>query len=322
VLEPESTSRVPPAETPSPSHQLGPQALQILQTEHWSLLAARSLVYTEAMSRTSIFVAALTGSVVALALVAQATDFGDGFVAFGLVLLPVVYFLGVATMVRLGQVNWEDARWVQGMNRIRHAYLDAAPELEPYFVTTRLPGSDRKEFILFVPMTPAGGQRDNMVAWIAGRADAPDYGRLRVLRFSRDRQIFGPLQVEGIIDADATIKQQLTLLCPQGGGSQCFRGNLLVIPVGNSFVYVEGLFVQATQSKIPQLQRVILATQRHVVMAPTFQAEKSGCPTTAPIAGVKTSLTSESTTAPKAAPMMTPTARSSTLPRAMKALNS
>jgi len=75
-----------------------------------------------------------------------------------------------------------------------------------------------------------------------------------------------------IIDADATIKQQLTLLCPQGGGSQCFRGNLLVLPVGNSFVYVEGLFVQATQSKIPQLQRVILATQKHVVMAPTFQA--------------------------------------------------
>jgi len=156
-------------------------------------------------------------------------------------------------------------------NEVQEQGQSKAP-IEPYFVTTRLPGSDRKEFILFVPMTPAGGQRDNMVAWIAGRADAPDYGRLRVLRFSRDRQIFGPLQVEGIIDADATIKQQLTLLCPQGGGSQCFRGNLLVIPVGNSFVYVEGLFVQATQSKIPQLQRVILATQRHVVMAPTFQA--------------------------------------------------
>ena len=106
-------------------------------TEHWSLLAARSLVYTEAMSRTSIFVAALTGSVVALALVAQATDFDTGFVAFALVLLPVVYFLGVVTMVRLAQVNWEDARWVQGMNRIRNAYLDLAPELEPYFVTSR-----------------------------------------------------------------------------------------------------------------------------------------------------------------------------------------
>jgi hypothetical protein len=115
---------------------LGPNALQILTTEHWSLLSARSLVYTEALSRTSIYVAALTGAVVALALVAQATDVGSAFVAFALVLLPVVYFLGVVTIVRLSQVNAEDARWVQGMNRIRNAYLQLAPELEPYFVTS------------------------------------------------------------------------------------------------------------------------------------------------------------------------------------------
>lgn len=89
------------------------------------------------MSRTSIFVAALTGSVVALALVAQASDFGSGFVAFALVLLPVVYFLGWTTIVRLAQVNLENARWVQGMNRIRNAYLQLAPELEPYFVTSK-----------------------------------------------------------------------------------------------------------------------------------------------------------------------------------------
>ncbi|MEP6694482.1 MAG: UPF0182 family protein [Chloroflexota bacterium] len=156
-------------------------------------------------------------------------------------------------------------------NEVQEQGSAKAP-IEPYYVTTRLPGSDRKEFILFVPMTPAGGQRDNMVAWIAGRADAPDYGKLRVLRLPQDRQISGPLQTEGRIDADATIKQQLTLLCPQGGGSQCFRGNLLVLPVGNSFVYVEGLFVQATQSRIPELQRVILATQGKVVMAATFEA--------------------------------------------------
>jgi hypothetical protein len=106
-------------------------------TEHWSLLGARSLVYTEAMSRTSIFVASLAGSVVALALVSQATDFGDGFIAFALVLLPVVYFLGVVTVIRLSQVNWEDARWTQGMNRIRNAYLELEPELEPYFVTSK-----------------------------------------------------------------------------------------------------------------------------------------------------------------------------------------
>ena len=115
----------------------GAHTLQILTTEHWSLLATRSLVYTEAMGRTSIFVAALSGAVVALALVAQASDFGTGFVGFALVLLPVIYFLGWATIVRLAQVNLENARWVQGMNRIRNAYLQLAPELEPYFVTSR-----------------------------------------------------------------------------------------------------------------------------------------------------------------------------------------
>jgi hypothetical protein len=136
MLEPDSISR--PAEHPgAPSSRFGPDALQILTTEHWSLLATRSLVYTEAMARTSIFIAALSGAVVALALVAQASDFGDGFVAFALVLLPVVYFLGCVTIVRLSQVNHENARWVQGMNRIRNAYLQIAPELEPYFVTSK-----------------------------------------------------------------------------------------------------------------------------------------------------------------------------------------
>jgi hypothetical protein len=115
----------------------GPHALQILTTEHWSLLSSRSLGYTESMNRVSMFIAALSGAVVALALVAQATDFGTGFHAFALVLLPVVWFLGLVTIVRLGQVNREDAIWVQGMNRIRHAYLEIAPELEPYFVTSK-----------------------------------------------------------------------------------------------------------------------------------------------------------------------------------------
>jgi uncharacterized membrane protein (UPF0182 family) len=137
-------------------------------------------------------------------------------------------------------------------------------------VKTRLPGADRSEFLLFVPMTPAGGQRDNMVAWIAGRADAPDYGKLRVLRFPKDRTIFGPFQIENRIDADATIRQQLTLLCPATSGTLCIRGNLLVLPVGSSFLYVEPLFVQATQGKIPEMQRVILATQDRVVMSDSF----------------------------------------------------
>jgi len=113
-----------------------PHALQILTTEHWSLLSARGYGHTESMGRVSTFIAALSGAVVALALVAQATHFGNGFHAFALILLPVVFFLGLATIVRLEQINREDAVWLQGMNRIRHAYLELAPELGPLFVTS------------------------------------------------------------------------------------------------------------------------------------------------------------------------------------------
>lgn len=137
MLEPDPATRVVPPHAGAPGVGIGPQALQILTTEHWSLLAARNLVYTEAMSRASLFIAALSGAIVSLALVAQATDFGRGFVAFALVLLPVVFLLGLSTVARLAQVNAEDATWMRGMNRIRHAYLEIAPELEPYFVTSR-----------------------------------------------------------------------------------------------------------------------------------------------------------------------------------------
>jgi hypothetical protein len=109
--------------------------LQILTTEHWSLLSTRALSWNEAFSRATMFLSALSGAVVALALVAGATTFDGGFVTFALVLLPVVLFAGVATFVRLVQINREDVRWVIGMNRLRHAYLEAAPDLRIYFVT-------------------------------------------------------------------------------------------------------------------------------------------------------------------------------------------
>lgn len=109
--------------------------LQILATEHWSLLGTRSMTYHEVFSRTGIFLTVLSASVVSLALVAQATDFGDALYVFALLVLPVVLFLGVTTYVRIADANVEDI-WLQsGMNRLRHAYLEIAPELEPYFVT-------------------------------------------------------------------------------------------------------------------------------------------------------------------------------------------
>jgi hypothetical protein len=108
---------------------------QILATEHWSLLATRSMTWNEVFSRASMFITLLSAAVVALALVAQATGFGPGFRLFALLVLPVVLLVGLATLVRLTEDNTEDIGLVLGMNRLRHAYLELAPELEPYFVT-------------------------------------------------------------------------------------------------------------------------------------------------------------------------------------------
>jgi len=109
--------------------------MQILSTEHGSLLATRSMTWEESFHRAQMFLTALSGAVVALALVSQATSFGSGFATFALVLLPVVLFLGLTTFIRLVAINHDEYRWVIGMNRIRAAYLELAPELEPYFVT-------------------------------------------------------------------------------------------------------------------------------------------------------------------------------------------
>jgi hypothetical protein len=118
--------------------------LQILATEHWSLLATRSLTYTEALGRVNMFLAILSGAVIALALVAQADRFGPTFIAVAIFMLTVVLFVGVATVARLMMLNRDDYRWVVGMNRLRRAYLDLHPELEPNFVTSAyddLPGA-------------------------------------------------------------------------------------------------------------------------------------------------------------------------------------
>jgi hypothetical protein len=111
-----------------------PRALQILTTEHWSLLATRSLSWNESFSRAGLFLSVLSATAVALALVAQATAFGPGFIAFALVMLPIDLFIGLATFTRLDEVNGEDLLWVAGMNRLRHAYLEIGAGLSPYFV--------------------------------------------------------------------------------------------------------------------------------------------------------------------------------------------
>ena len=114
---------------------LGPHAAAILGVEHWSLLAARSLIWNEAMARATVFLTVLSASTIALALLADATGFGPQTRTFALVLLPVVFLLGIAAYARLVQINAEEFELVLAMNRLRHAYLEIEPGLERYFTT-------------------------------------------------------------------------------------------------------------------------------------------------------------------------------------------
>lgn len=122
---------------PASSDEITPALrIQILATEHWSLLASRSLAWNEVFSRAAMFLSALSGAIVALALAAQAFHFGEGFKLFALIILPIVLFIGLTTFIRLGAANDYDAICIVGMNRIRAAYLEIAPDLERYFVTS------------------------------------------------------------------------------------------------------------------------------------------------------------------------------------------
>ena len=128
------STEIPPV---GPVRDAGTAAkLQILATEHWSLLATRTLTYNEALTRVTIFLAILSGALIALALVAQADHFGAIFISIAIPLLALVLFTGLITISRLTVLNGDDYRWVIGMNRLRHAYVDLHPELEQYFITS------------------------------------------------------------------------------------------------------------------------------------------------------------------------------------------
>jgi uncharacterized membrane protein (UPF0182 family) len=142
----------------------------------------------------------------------------------------------------------------------------AAVEMRPYYVLMKLPGEDRLQFLLMTPVTPKN--RDNMIAWIAARSDFPGYGELIAYGLSKDSLILGPRQIEATIDQDTTISRQLTLWDQRG--SRVVRGNLLVIPIDQSFLYVEPVFLIAEGTNIPQLKRVIVGDGIRLAMEPTL----------------------------------------------------
>lgn len=139
---------------------------------------------------------------------------------------------------------------------------------DPYYVITKLPGQPGEEFILMQPMTPAN--RSNMVGWLAARNDLEHYGELLVYELPKERLVYGPQQIEARIDQDTVISQQLSLWNQMG--SKVIRGNLLVIPVEDSVVYVEPLYLRSTQGQIPELKRVIVAYGDRLAMERTLDA--------------------------------------------------
>ncbi|MDD4171841.1 MAG: UPF0182 family protein [Syntrophomonas sp.] len=138
--------------------------------------------------------------------------------------------------------------------------------IEPYYIIMRLPGEAEAEYILMLPYTPNG--RPNMIAWMCARMDGENYGNKLVYHFPKQETVYGPMQIESRINQDTEISRQLTLWDQKG--SSTLRGNLLVIPINNSILYIEPLYLQAKTSVMPELKRIIAAYGNKVVMEETL----------------------------------------------------
>ena len=176
--------------------------------------------------------------------------------------------------------------------------------LDPYYILARLPGEEKEEFLLIQPFTPVGHR--TLKAWIAVRNDAPNYGEMVLYSFPEGVNILGPEQIDGRIDNDAEISEQFTLWGQVG--SEIQRGNMLVIPVGDSILYAEPIFLKPEGLALPELRRIILADGERIVMKPTLedaiQALKEEIPADAPAVAEDADMTTQESVSPR--PTATP----------------
>jgi uncharacterized membrane protein (UPF0182 family) len=159
--------------------------------------------------------------------------------------------------------NSEDL-WV--VPRLAHEGREQA--MEPYFTVMRLPGEPREEFVLLSPFSPSG--RDNMIALLAARMDPPNYGRLIAYTFPKQKLVYGPRNIDARINQDPVISQQVSLWNQRG--SRVIPGNLFAIPIEQSLIYVQPLYLAAEQSALPELRRVVVAYGNQITMEPTLEA--------------------------------------------------
>ena len=157
--------------------------------------------------------------------------------------------------------NREDL-WTAPMEK----YEGQVQLMEPYYILAKLPGSGQLEYLIMTPFTPQN--RDNMISWMAARSDFPAYGKMLFYQLPKEKLIYGPNQVEAMIDQNTTISQQLTLWNQRG--SRVIRGKQIVTPIENSFLYVVPLYLKAEGTNFPQLKRVIAIAADKVVMEPTL----------------------------------------------------
>lgn len=154
--------------------------------------------------------------------------------------------------------NWQFPVEVYGQERV---------EVSPYYVYMKTPGEEQAEYLLILPFVPSG--KDNMIGWLMARCDVPRLGELVLYTFPKDRLVYGPMQIESRIDQHPEISQALTLWSQRG--SKVVRGNLLVIPVESSLLYVEPLYLLAERSELPELRRVLVAFGDSVAMGDTLE---------------------------------------------------
>lgn len=151
-------------------------------------------------------------------------------------------------------------------------YGDKPRPVEPYYLITSLPQVPFEEFLLFLPYTPK--QRTNLIAWLAARSDGENYGKLLLYNFPKERLVYGTEQIEARINQDPVISGQISLWNRQG--SRAIQGNLLVIPIEQSLLYVEPIYLEATQNSLPTLVRVVVAYENRIVMAQTLEQALQG----------------------------------------------
>ena len=148
----------------------------------------------------------------------------------------------------------------------KETYAGQLQTMEPYYILMKLPGSDQVQYLLMTPFTPQN--RDNMISWMAAKCDFPEYGKMLFYRLPKEKLIYGPTQIEAMINQNTTISQQLTLWDQRG--SRVIRGRLIVTPIENSFLYIVPLYLQAEGANFPQLKRVIAVAGDKVVMEATL----------------------------------------------------